>query len=157
AAMAFNRLADRRMDALNPRTANRHLPAGTLSVATVVLFTALCSVAFVASTFLFLLRSEPNYWPLAWSGPVLVFISLKSSTKPFPALAYFWLGASLMLAHVSVWVAIRGWAELLSPFLLGGAVFFCVAGIDIHYACQDVDFDRQAELHSIPAMLGVRA
>jgi 4-hydroxybenzoate polyprenyltransferase len=157
AAMAFNRLADRRIDALNPRTANRHLPAGTLSVPVVTAFTVLCSVGFIASTLLFLLRPEPNYWPLILSVPVLVFIGLYSLTKRFTALAHFWLGASLMLAPLSAWIAIRGVVDLWAPLLIGGAVFFWVAGFDILYACQDVDFDRQADLHSIPALLGVRA
>jgi len=156
AAMAFNRLADRRIDALNPRTAGRHLPSGTLSVATVAAFTLVCSAGFVGSTLLFLLRSEPNYWPLYLSGPVLLFICLYSFTKRFTALAHFWLGASLMLAPVSAWIAIRGMTDLVPPLLIGGAVFFWVAGFDILYACQDVDFDRQAELYSIPAVLGVR-
>src|SRR5438874_4022106 len=70
AAMAFNRLADRRIDALNPRTADRHLPAGTLSVPAVAAFTVLCAAGFVASTLLFLVRDKPNYWPLYLSGPV---------------------------------------------------------------------------------------
>ena len=157
AAMAFNRLADRRIDALNPRTAGRHLPAGTLSVTVVAAFTILCSAAFVASTLLFLIRPQPNYWPLILSVPVLVFIGLYSLTKRFTALAHFWLGASLMLAPLSAWIAIRGVDDLLTPLLVGGAVFFWVAGFDILYACQDVDFDRQAELHSIPALLGVGA
>jgi len=157
AAMAFNRLADRRIDALNPRTASRHLPAGTLSITAVVLFTLLCSLAFVASTLLFLVRPEPNYWPLILSGSVLLFTYLYSFTKRFTALAHFWLGASLMLAPLSAWIAIRGMSDLVAPLLIGGAVFFWVAGFDILYACQDVDFDRQAELHSIPAQLGVRA
>jgi len=157
AAMAFNRLADRRIDALNPRTAGRHLPAGTLSVPVVIAFTLLCSASFVASTLLFLVRPEPNYWPLIQSVPVLVFIGFYSLTKRFTALAHFWLGASLMLAPLSAWIAIRGVEDLLTPLLIGGAVFFWVAGFDILYACQDVDFDRQAELHSIPALLGVGA
>ena len=157
AAMAFNRLADRRIDALNPRTAGRHLPVGTLSVPTVAAFTLLCSAGFIASTLLFRLRNEPNYWPLYLSGPVLAFICLYSLTKRFTALAHFWLGASLMLAPVSAWVAIRGLRDLDTPLLIGGAVFFWVAGFDILYACQDADFDRKARLHSIPARLGVRA
>lgn len=157
AAMAFNRLADRRIDALNPRTAGRHLPAGTLSVATVAAFTLLCAAGFVASTLLFLVRDLPNYWPLYLSGPVLALILLYSLTKRFTALAHFWLGASLMLAPVSAWIAIRGLDDLEAPLLIGGAVFFWVAGFDVLYACQDVEFDRQAELHSVPALLGVRA
>src|SRR5207302_8495304 len=76
------------------------------------------------------------------------------------ALAHFWLGASLFLAPVAAWIAVRGMpgpGELLLPVVLGGAVLFWVAGFDILYACQDVDFDRRARLHSVPAALGVRA
>ncbi len=156
AAMAFNRFADRRIDALNPRTANRHLPAGTLGVATVLAFTLLCSAGFVASTLLFLIREVPNEWPIILAGPVLAFVCVYSLTKRFTALAHFWLGASLMLAPLSAWIAIRGVADLGTPLLLGAAVFFWVAGFDVLYACQDADFDRQAKLHSIPAWVGVR-
>jgi 4-hydroxybenzoate polyprenyltransferase len=78
-------------------------------------------------------------------------------TKRFTPLAHFWLGASLMLAPVSAWIAIRGIDDLLTPLLIGGAVFFWVSGFDILYACQDASFDRQAKLHSVPAKLGVRA
>lgn len=157
AAMAFNRLVDRRIDALNPRTAVRHLPAGTLSVLVVATFTVVCAIAFVASTGLFLLREPPNDWPLKLSGPVLLFICIYSLTKRFTALAHFWLGASLMLAPVSAWIAIRGVDDLQTPLLIGGAVFFWVSGFDILYACQDAAFDRQAKLHSVPAKLGIRA
>jgi 4-hydroxybenzoate polyprenyltransferase len=158
AAMAFNRLADRRFDAANPRTAGRHLPTGKLSVATVWLFTIVCSVAFVASTLLFLPFGNP--WPLYLSAPVLLFIAAYSLTKRFTVLAHFWLGASLLLAPLAAWIAIRGLgdpAELKVPLVLGGAVLFWVAGFDILYACQDIDFDRQAGLHSMPARIGVRA
>jgi 4-hydroxybenzoate polyprenyltransferase len=157
AAMAFNRLADRKIDALNPRTASRHLPAGTLSVVAVVAFTLACSAGFVASTLLFLLRPEPNFWPLYLSGPVLVFILLYSLTKRFTALAHFWLGASLMLAPVSAWIAIRGLVDMATPMLIGGAVFFWVTGFDILYSCQDAEFDEKAKLHSVPARLGILA
>lgn len=157
AAMAFNRLVDRRIDAQNPRTAKRHLPAGLLSVPAVIAFTLICSAAFVASTSLFLIREQPNDWPLYLSGPVLAFICLYSLTKRFTALAHFFLGASLMLAPVSAWIAIRGVDDLLTPFLIGGAVFFWVSGFDILYACQDADFDRNAKLHSVPAAIGIRA
>src|ERR1051325_8140880 len=74
AAMAFNRLADRHIDAKNPRTAARHLPAGTLSVGTVAVFTVVCCVGFVASTLLFWAREPSNPWPLYLSGPVLLFV-----------------------------------------------------------------------------------
>src|SRR3954466_10729928 len=93
AAMAFNRLADRRIDALNPRTATRHLPAGQLSVAAVAGFTLLCAAGFIASTALFLLALPPNPWPLALSVPMLLVLLGYSYTKRFTALAHFWLGA----------------------------------------------------------------
>jgi 4-hydroxybenzoate polyprenyltransferase len=157
AAMAFNRLADRRIDAMNPRTAGRHLPAGLLSVSAVTGFTLLCALGFVASTLLFLWRDQPNYWPLYLSGPVLAFICLYSFTKRFTALAHFWLAASLMLAPVSAWIAIRGMVDVMAPLLIGAAVFAWVSGFDILYACQDTEFDRKAKLHSVPAAIGVRA
>ena len=151
AAMAFNRLADRRFDALNPRTRMRHLPAGTLGLVSVAAFTALCSLGFVAGTLLFLPR---NPIPLEASLPVLLFLFGYSFAKRFTVLSHFWLGAALMLAPLAAWVAIRGelaWA----PVLLGAAVLFWVAGFDIIYACQDFEFDVQMRLRSVPAKLGV--
>jgi 4-hydroxybenzoate polyprenyltransferase len=156
AAMAFNRLADRRFDALNPRTQARHLPAGRLSPAAVWLFTLACAVGFIASTLIFLVAFA-NPWPLYLSVPVLLFVGAYSYTKRFTALSHFWLGASLFLAPVAAWISIRGWADLRVPLVLGGAVLFWVAGFDILYACQDVDFDRRARLRSVPAALGVPA
>lgn len=150
AAMAFNRVADRRLDALNPRTERRHLPTGVLSTATVVGFTLVCSLGFIAGTLLFL----PNRWPLYAAVPVLGFLFGYSYTKRFTALAHFWLGAALMLAPLAAWVALR--AELAwPPALVGGAVLLWVAGFDIIYACQDVEFDRRMRLYSVPARLGV--
>jgi 4-hydroxybenzoate polyprenyltransferase len=157
AAMAFNRIADRRIDAENPRTAKRHLPAGILSLRSVVLFAILNSIAFIASTLLFL----PNWLPIALSVPVLLFLLAYSYTKRFTSLAHLWLGASLMLAPISAWIAIRGLVLLQNPLdilpavMLGGAVLLWVTGFDIIYACQDFDFDRQAKLNSIPVRLGV--
>jgi 4-hydroxybenzoate polyprenyltransferase len=159
ASMAFNRIADRRLDAGNPRTRARHIPAGILSVASVVAFAAACSGGFVASTLLFL----PNRLPIYLAVPVLGFLLAYSFTKRFTAAAHFWLGAALALAPVCAWIAIRGRQVLenpadLSPALvLGAAVLLWVAGFDIIYACQDVDFDRQAGLHSVPARIGVAA
>lgn len=156
AAMAFNRLTDREYDARNPRTAGRHIPAGLLTTTQVWAFTLACSVGFVASSALFLLRDNP--WPLRLSVPVLLFVMAYSLTKRFTALCHFWLGASLFLAPVAAWIAIRGmpgWPEMGIPLLLGGAVLFWVAGFDILYACQDVEFDREARLQSVPATLGV--
>ena len=155
AAMAFNRLVDRDIDALNPRTAMRHIPAGLLTVHSVLLFLALCTGGFIASTAIFLWSEPPNPWPLALSVPVLVFLLGYSWSKRFTALAHFWLGAALMLAPLAAWIAIRGPEDLQIPVVLGLAVCAWVAGFDIIYACQDADFDRRARLHSIPARLGV--
>jgi 4-hydroxybenzoate polyprenyltransferase len=135
-AMAFNRLLDRTYDAVNPRTRLRHLPAGKLSAGTVWLFALACASGFLASTLLFLVYHNP--WPLYLSAPVLLFLCGYSYTKRFTALSHFWLGASLCLAPVAAWIAIRGlpgWNEMRIPLLLGGAVLFWVAGFDILYAC----------------------
>ena len=151
AAMAFNRLADRRLDGLNPRTAMRHLPAGVLSVGSVVWFTIVSSAGFVAGTLLFM----PNLLPLYASMPVLLFLMAYSYTKRFTAAAHFWLGAALMLAPLAAWVAICGEIFAWPPLLLGAAVMFWVAGFDMIYACQDVEFDKKMRLRSVPARFGV--
>jgi 4-hydroxybenzoate polyprenyltransferase len=151
AAMAFNRLADRHFDALNPRTAGRHLPAGVMSVRSVAIFTLVCSLAFVAATLLFL----PNRWPLYLSIPVLLWLLSYSYSKRFTSLAHFWLGVSLSLAPIAAWIALRGDLEW-PPVLLALAVLLWVSGFDIIYACQDVEFDRSVSLRSIPKTFGVR-
>jgi 4-hydroxybenzoate polyprenyltransferase len=157
AAMAFNRLADRTIDATNPRTKSRHLPSGLLSTGSVIVFTLASSAAFVAGTLLFL----PNWLPLVLALPVLLFLLAYSYTKRFTSLAHFWLGTALMLAPVCAWIALRGQVLLTNPadivpaLLLGAAVLAWVAGFDIIYACQDADFDRQARLCSVPATIGV--
>lgn len=156
AALAFNRIVDRPYDAANPRTAKRHLPAGILSLRSVWVFTTVCVVGFIASTLLFLLREPSNPWPVILAVPVLLFIGAYSFTKRFTALCHFWLGASLLLAPLAAWIAVRGLDALATPLVLGLAVFFWVAGFDILYACQDVDFDRKVRLASVPARLGVR-
>lgn len=149
-AMAVNRLADREIDAENPRTIARHLPAGLLSVTSVAAFAIACAVAFVASALLFL----PNRWPIYLSLPVLGFLCGYSFTKRFTSLAHFWLGTALGLAPVAAWIAVRGdlaWP----PVVLGAAVMLWVAGFDIIYACQDAEYDARIGLHSLPARLGV--
>lgn len=151
AAMAFNRLVDRDIDRLNPRTALRHLPAGLLSVRAVWVFYLLCVVGFVASTLLFL----PNRWPLILALPVLAWLCGYSFAKRFTSLAHVWLGSALMLAPLAAWIALRGDLEW-PPVLLGLVVLFWVTGFDIIYACQDADFDREQHLHSIPGRVGVR-
>ncbi len=156
-AMAFNRLVDQKLDAANPRTAGRHLATGSLTRNSVAVFLAISTVGFVASTALFL----PNRLPLLLSLPVLLFIMAYSYTKRFTSLAHFWLGASLMLAPVCTWIALRGEIlardplDILPATVLGAAVLLWVAGFDIIYACQDMEFDQIHGLRSVPARLGV--
>ena len=162
AAMAFNRLVDRRLDAKNPRTANRHLPAGLLGVGSVWLFTLICSLGFLASTLLFLLGDTPNWWPVRLAVPVLLFLLGYSYVKRFSSLCHYWLAAALMLSPLCVWIAIRGpligsAEDLAIPGMLAAVIFFWVGGFDIIYACQDVEHDRRAGLFSVPARLGVPA
>lgn len=149
-SMAFNRLVDRRIDAGNPRTALRHLPAGTLSVSAVTLFTVSCCLGFILTTLLFL----PNWLPLILSVPVLAFLCGYSYAKRFTMWCHYWLAAALMLSPIAVWIALTG-TVTLTPVLLAAVIFFWVGGFDIIYACQDTDFDRQSRLHSIPARLGI--
>jgi 4-hydroxybenzoate polyprenyltransferase len=158
-AMAANRLADRRLDAENPRTAGRQLPAGILSVTSVGLFATASAIGFIVSTILFL----PNRLPLYLSVPVLAFLAGYSFAKRFTALAHFWLGTALALSPVAAWIAIRGDAVLANPadllpaLVLGGAVLTWVAGFDVIYSCQDYDADMRAGLHSVPVRLGISA
>jgi 4-hydroxybenzoate polyprenyltransferase len=152
-AMAFNRLADRHLDAQNPRTKMRHLPAGKLSVRAVTVFAVVCSAGFILATLHFWVRND-NLWPFYLSVPVLLFIAGYSFTKRFTVLCHVWLGAALMLAPIAAWIAITG-SIAWTPVILGLAVLFWVTGFDILYATQDIEFDQQAKLHSIPAAFGV--
>ena len=150
AAMAFNRLVDRKIDADNPRTAGRHIPAGLIDARSVVWFTVICSVAFIASTAVFL----PKRLPLILAVPVLLFLLSYSFAKRWTSLCHYWLSTALMMSPIAAWIAVRdeiAWP----PFLLGAVVFFWVGGFDIIYACQDADFDADKKLHSIPARLGI--
>jgi 4-hydroxybenzoate polyprenyltransferase len=150
AAMAFNRLVDARIDALNPRTANRHIPTGLLSKPQVWGFTIFCSLGFVLSTLIFL----PNYWPLYLSIPILSFLLGYSYVKRFSMWCHYWLAAALMISPMAAWIAITGSLDW-PPVLLAATVFFWVGGFDIIYACQDAEFDQQQKLHSIPSKLGL--
>ena len=157
AAMAFNRLVDRSIDAANPRTASRHLPRGDLGVGEVFALVVASCTAFLASTLLFL----PNWLPMVLSVPVLAWLLGYSYAKRFTMLAHLWLGAALGMAPVAAWIALRGLvvlrepADLLPAVVLGLGVMTWVAGFDIIYACQDAGFDADHGLHSIPARLGV--
>jgi 4-hydroxybenzoate polyprenyltransferase len=152
-AMAFNRLADRRIDARNPRTAGREIPAGTLSPAAVALAVVLSSALFIVGA------AALN--PLAgWlSLPVLAVLLCYSLFKRFHWSGHGILGLALALAPLGAWVAVRGSfdAEALPVILLAIAVWTWVAGFDLIYACQDADYDRDAGLHSFPARFGLVA
>ena len=150
AAMAFNRLVDRDVDAANPRTAVRHIPAGLLSVRAVTIFTVLTSLGFIASTLIFL----PKQLPVFLSVPVLLFLLGYSYAKRWTSLCHYWLSAALMMSPIAAWIAVRD-EFALTPALLAGVIFFWVGGFDIIYACQDADFDQQRRLHSIPARFGI--
>lgn len=159
AAMAFNRVVDQKFDAANPRTANRHLPAGLLRRGEAMGLTVVCSVGFIAGALLFL----PNRLPVFAAVPVLLFLLGYSLAKRFTSAAHLWLGIALSLAPICAWIAIRGEevlrvpADLWPPVILAAAVALWVAGFDIIYACQDEVFDRQAGLRSVPARWGARA
>ena len=152
AAMAFNRLVDRDIDAANPRTEKRHIPAGLLSAKAVAVFTFFCSAAFVASTLIFL----PKRLPIILAVPVLLFLLGYSYAKRFTSLCHYWLSAALMLSPIAAWIAVRD-EFALPPTLLAAVVFFWVGGFDIIYACQDTDFDKGKRLHSVPARFGIPA
>jgi 4-hydroxybenzoate polyprenyltransferase len=148
AAMAFNRWADASIDAANPRTSARALPAGHLSPAFVVTFVVVSSALFI------LAASQLNRMTL-WLSPVaLAVLLLYSYTKRFTRWSHLVLGFALGIAPAAAWIAVRG---SLDPriLLLTAAVTFWVGGFDVLYACQDLHFDRQAGLHSIPRYLGV--
>ncbi|MCK6479190.1 MAG: putative 4-hydroxybenzoate polyprenyltransferase [Planctomycetes bacterium] len=152
AAMAFNRLADRRFDARNPRTASRALPAGSLSA-------GVFAAALALSVGLFLLACR-QLQPLCLllAGPTLVVLLGYSLLKRFTALAHFGLGLALGLAPVGASVAVTGALDgsAGAAAVLGGGVLLWVAGFDVVYACQDLEADRALGLHSVPAALGKR-
>lgn len=147
AAMAFNRIADLHYDALNPRTANRALPRGLLTVGQVALFTAVSAAVFVFAAW------QLNPLCFALSPVALLWILAYSYTKRFTAWSHLWLGLSLGIAPVGAWLAVRGQFDLV-PILLSLAVTLWTAGFDIIYSLQDVQFDRQVGLRSLPQTLG---
>ncbi len=148
AAMAFNRLADARLDALNPRTARRAIPAGTLSRGFVAGFTIVMSLAFI------LAAAQLNRETLLLSPAVLAIVLLYSYTKRFTRWSHLVLGLALGIAPAAAWIAVRG---TLDPriIVLTAAVVFWVGGFDVLYACQDVEHDRECDLKSIPRYLGI--
>lgn len=147
AAMAFNRIVDRDVDALNPRTAGREIPSGVISVRWASVFCLLSGALFVFSA------SRLNRLCLVLAPVTLALVLGYSLTKRFTALSHLVLGLSLAIAPVGAWLAVRGTFAWL-PILLGLAVLFWVAGFDIIYSLQDETFDRMQGLRSLPALLG---
>jgi 4-hydroxybenzoate polyprenyltransferase len=148
AAMGFNRILDRDIDASNPRTQDRDLPAGRISVGAAWAFTIGAALLFVASSAML------GRLTLILSPVALAVVLGYSWTKRFTALCHLVLGLALALAPTAVWIALTGgWGVV--PALLSFTVLTWVAGFDIIYACQDADFDRRAGLYSIPSRLGV--
>jgi 4-hydroxybenzoate polyprenyltransferase len=148
-AMAFNRLADRKFDALNPRTAMRALPAGLLSVSFVWAFT-------ITSAMLFLLAAAMlNRLTLILSPVALTSVLLYSLTKRWTQFSHIVLGWCLSIAPTGAWIAVRGEFGSPVPLLLSLVVLLWTAGFDVLYACQDYDFDRREGLYSIPARFGI--
>jgi 4-hydroxybenzoate polyprenyltransferase len=150
AAMAFNRIVDREFDAANPRTRERAIPAGRLSLSFAWAFTA-------ASAALFLFAAAMlNPLALLLAPVALLSVFAYSYTKRFTSLSHVVLGWCLAIAPTGAWVAVRGQIDSPVPLLLSLVVLLWTAGFDVLYACQDYDFDRRARLRSIPARLGVR-
>ena len=149
AAMGFNRIVDARFDALNLRTANRELPRGELSLGDAVWLVSVASLAFV------LITTQLGWVCVLLSPVALAIVFWYSLAKRFTTYSQLFLGLALAVAPVGGWLAAgggRGW----EPWLLALGTGTWVAGFDIFYACQDIEFDRTQGLHSIPARFGVR-
>lgn len=147
AAMAFNRIVDRELDAKNPRTARREIPAGVVPLGGAVLFTLVSAALFVFAA------SRLNPLCFALSPVALVVVLGYSFTKRVTCASHLVLGLSLAIAPVGAWIAVTGSLALL-PVLLGLAVLLWVAGFDVIYSLQDVAFDREHGLWSLPARFG---
>jgi 4-hydroxybenzoate polyprenyltransferase len=153
-AMAFNRIADRKFDALNPRTAGRHLPAGQISLLSAVTLCALSGAGLVGASFLL----NPLCFYL--SPIALVAICFYSLTKRFTDYTHFYLGLALALAPVGAWLAVKGTnisaVEILQMLVLSAVVVLWLVGFDIIYALQDYEFDRKHGLRSLVVAWGPR-
>ena len=148
-AMGFNRWADRKIDAENPRTANREIPAGVISSRGAVVFIIVNALLFVATT----LTINPL---CAWLSPVALFVVMfYSYCKRFTAMAHVVLGLSLGIAPVGAYMAVTG-TTVAECWLLAVVVMTWCAGFDIIYALQDAEFDRKRGLHSIPSHFSAR-
>ena len=150
AAMGFNRLADARMDALNPRTASRELPRGAMSTREAVVFVAASSAAFIVAAW------QLNPICFALSPVALAIVFWYSLAKRYTTWTQLFLGLAMAVAPVGGWLAAGGRGGW-EPWLLAMAIGTWVGGFDVLYACQDLDFDRAHGLRSIPVRFGVPA
>jgi 4-hydroxybenzoate polyprenyltransferase len=148
AAMGFNRLADARMDALNPRTANRELPRGSMTMREAAVFVAVASATFVYASW----RLNPICFAL--SPVALAIVFWYSLAKRYTTWTQLFLGLAMAVAPVGGWLAVGGRGGW-EPWLLAAAIGTWVGGFDVLYACQDLDFDRAHGLRSIPVRFGV--
>lgn len=151
AAMTLNRLIDAKIDATNPRTQNRSIPAGRISKKQALILSVLSFLLMVFAA------SHLPLLCLILSPVAIVWLTTYSYTKRFTWLSHFMLGASLGGAALGGWIATGGSLAQAAPWLLAAAVTMWVAGFDIIYACQDTEIDRQQHLHSIPAVFGIAA
>jgi 4-hydroxybenzoate polyprenyltransferase len=149
AAMGFNRLADARLDALNPRTANRELPRGVMTMREAAVFVTVASLIFVGAAW----RLSPLC--LALSPVALAIVFWYSLAKRYTTWTQVFLGLAMAVAPVGGWLAVGGRGGW-EPWLLALAIGAWVAGFDVLYACQDLEFDRAHGLRSIPVRFGVR-
>lgn len=149
AAMAFNRIADRKIDARNPRTASRAIPAGLLSTAFVWVFTLISAAIFL------LAAAMLNRLALILAPVALASVFLYSFTKRWTQFSHIVLGWCLAIAPTGAWIAVRGEIGSKIPLLLSLVVLLWTAGFDVLYACQDFEFDRSEGLKSIPARVGI--
>lgn len=147
AAMSFNRYVDAEIDKANPRTERRSIPAGKVNRGHMLVFTIVSSILFIGCTWLL------NFMCFILSFPALFVLLLYSYSKHFTTTTHLWLGLALGIAPVGAWIAVRGTFDI-GPIILSGAVILWVAGFDIIYALQDIDFDRAEGIKSIPAKLG---
>ena len=149
AAMAFNRIADRNIDARNPRTASRAIPAGLLSVGFVWAFTIVSAAVFL------LAAAMLNRLTLILAPVALASILLYSFSKRWTQFSHVVLGWCLSIAPTGAWIAVRGELPTPVPLLLSLVVLLWTAGFDVLYACQDYEFDRREGLRSVPARFGI--
>ncbi|MBU0639072.1 MAG: UbiA-like polyprenyltransferase [Planctomycetota bacterium] len=153
-AMTFNRIADARLDARNPRTEDRPIPAGKITGRQAWFFLGVTAAGFALGCAGFW-WGYGNAWPLILAIPTLLFLAGYSYTKRFTMLAHFALGAAIAFSPAAAWIAIHPASIGLSTLLLTAAVLLWITGFDIIYACQDVDVDRREKLHSLPARIGI--